>query len=451
MSTSNSLARCALLAGLLAGCDERAPATVVPGAPAAASGGPGTLGAPRAEPPRPGPGSGPAVLLSPQAPRLEDAAFRAAVAAFERGETEPAQAAALALPDGLDIELLRARLAAARGDDIAAVRAIESLRGRFPGEGRVFATAAEIHAAAGRLSSAEDEIREGLALAGPTADLTRARGVLALCREGGAAKGLEHLLAALDLVPALEFTARPLSQAHLLLGNAALAAESPIEAAGHAKAALLALPEEREAERLLADALAAAGDFDAALAAYERLLARGVELRVALLTLYTRAATADLLAGRKEQALERWLRARELGASAADLGFGASALAKAANDAIDLAVEAAAKKDLSAARTALERALRLQPSSIEALYMLGVVRYQSQDLEGAAESWRRAFELALESGEAAPEPVHLHLAKLHLQRAERERARDVLVSYLTQWPEGEFAAATRELLAQVDG
>lgn len=444
MSWPHRFARCALLAALLTGCDERTPAPVVPVGPAPAGSGAPLAGA-RVQ------SAAPSALLSPQAPRLASDAFRAAVAALEQGDLESARAAAFALPDGLDVELLRARLAAAGGDEIAAVRALESLRARFAGEGRVFATAAEIHAAAGRLSSAEDEIREGLALAGPTADLTRARGVLALVRQGGAAKGLEHLLAALDLVPGLEFTARPLSQAHLLLGNAALAAENPLEAAGHAKAALLALPEEREAERLLADALAAMGDFDAALAAYERLLARGVELRVALLTLYTRAATADLLAGRKEQALERWLRARELGAREADLGFGANALVKAANDAIDVAVEAAAKKDLSAARTALERALRLQPESIEALYMLGVVRYQGQDLDGAAGSWQRAFELALESGEAAPEPVHLHLARLHLQRTERERARDVLVSYLTQWPEGEFAAATRELLAQVDG
>lgn len=441
MSRSNSLAWGALLACWLPGCDERAPAQVVPEGTAAAG------VEPRPEPSR----SAPAVLLSPQAPRLVDESFRAAVSAFERGESEAALAAALALPDGLDVELLRARLAAAGGDDIAAVRALESLRGRFPGEGRVFATAAEVHAAAGRLSSAEDEIREGLALAGPTADLTRARGVLALCREGGAAKGLEHLLAALDLVPGLEFTARPLSQAHLLLGNAALAADSPLEAAGHAKAALLALPGEIEPERLLADALAATGDFDAALATYERLFARGVELRVALLTLYTRAATADLLEARKEQALERWLRARELGATAADLGFGATALAKAANDAIDVAVDAASRKDLPAARTALERALRLQPESIEALYMLGVVRYQSQDLDGAAESWQRGLDLALASGEATPEPVHLHLARLHRSRGARERARDVLVSYLTQWPEGEFAAATRELLAQLDG
>ncbi len=441
MGPSKTSVRAALCLCLLASCEERAPATVVPEVR-----GPTSDGSVPSTPERPAP----SVLLSPQAPRRVDPAFRGAVAAFERGELASAQSAALALPDGLDVELLRARLASAGGDDIAAVRAIESLRGRFPGEGRVFATAAEIHAAAGRLSSAEDEIREGLVLAGPTADLTRARGVLALCREGGASKGLEHLLEALDLVPALEFTARPLSQAHLLLGNAALAADNALDAAGHAKAALLALPEDREAERLLADALAAAGDFDAALAAYERLLARGVELRVALLTLYTRAATADLLEGRKEQALERWLRARELGASAADLGFGANALAKAANDAIDAAVDAAGRKDLAVARTALERALRLQPESIEALYMQGVVRYQSQDSAGAIASWQRALELALASGDPTPEPVHLHLARLHVERAERERARDVLVSYLTQWPEGEFAAATRELLAQLE-
>jgi tetratricopeptide (TPR) repeat protein len=372
-------------------------------------------------------------LLSPQAPRLADPAFRAAVESFERGDFERARAQQLALAEGLDVELLGARLSAAQGDDIAAVRAIESLRGRFPGEGRVFATAAEIHAAAGRLTSAEDEIREGLALAGPTADLTRARGVLALCRQGGAPKGLEHLLEALDQVPDLEFTRRPLSQAHLLLGNAALAAENAPEAAGHAKAALLALPDELEAQRLLADALAALGEFDSALEAYEQLAKRGVEVRVALASLYARAATADLLATRKERALERWVRARELGATDEELGFGVNALEKAA-----------------AAQAALQKALRFAPQSLEALHMLGVVKYQSNDLDGAATCWRRAFELASASGEATVEPVHLHLARLHLQRGERERARDVLVSYLTQWPEGEFAASTRELLAQLE-
>lgn len=448
MTISGRVLQAASVALLSAACDSGASAPIVPVDPAApassgAAGGSSLASSRTAE-------RAPSPLLSPQAPRLADPAFRAAVESFERGEFERARAQQLAMAEGLDVELLGARLSAAQGDDIAAVRAIESLRGRFPGEGRVFATAAEIHAAAGRLTSAEDEIREGLALAGPTADLTRARGVLALCRQGGAPKGLEHLLEALDQVPDLEFTRRPLSQAHLLLGNAALAAENAPEAAGHAKAALLALPDELEAQRLLADALAALGEFDSALEAYEQLAKRGVEVRVALASLYARAATADLLATRKERALERWVRARELGATDEELGFGVNALEKAANDAIDAAVAAANKKDPAAAQAALQKALRFAPQSLEALHMLGVVKYQSNDLDGAATCWRRAFELASASGEATVEPVHLHLARLHLQRGERERARDVLVSYLTQWPEGEFAASTRELLAQLE-
>ncbi len=451
MTISGRVLQAASVALLSTACDSGASAPIVPVSPTAPvkSASSGAVDGGTASP-SPSSERAASPLLSPQAPRLADPAFRAAVASFERGEFERARAQELAMAEGLDVELLGARLSAAQGDDIAAVRAIESLRGRFPGEGRVFATAAEIHAAAGRLTSAEDEIREGLALAGPTADLTRARGVLALCRQGGAPKGLEHLLEALDQVPDLEFTRRPLSQAHLLLGNAALAAENAPEAAGHAKAALLALPGELEAERLLADALAALGEFDAALDAYEQLAKRGVEVRVALASLYARAATADLLATRKERALERWVRARELGATDEELGFGMSALQKAANDAIDAAVAAARKKDLAAAQSALEKALRFAPQSLEALHMLGVVKYQSGDLEGAAASWQRAFELASASGEATVEPVHLHLARLHLQRGQRERARDVLVSYLTQWPEGEFAASTREQLAQLE-
>lgn len=391
----------------------------------------------------------PAALLSPQAPRLVDAHFREAVASFEKGEFERAEAQRLALATGLDVELLGARLGAARGDDIAAVRAIEALRQRFPGEGRVYATAAEIHAAAGRLSSAEEEIREGLALAGPTADLTRARGVLALCREGGARKGLEHLLAALDNVPGLEFTARPLSQAHLLLGNAALAADSALEAAAHAKAALVAMPGELEAERLYGDSLAALGDFDKAIDVYEALRTRGVEVQVALITLCTRAATKELLAGRKDAALRRWQRARALGASDEELGFGVGALAKAASERIDTALSLHDKGDLDGAKATLTEALAFDPASLEALHHLGVLRYKSQDLDGAAAAWSKALEIAQARALELPEPMHLNLARIHYQRQQFGEARALLERYLTQHPEGEFAADTREMLARL--
>ncbi len=419
--------------------------------PLATAGGAGSK-APTAPAPagaRPTPTPQQAALLSPQAPRLADPRFREAVASFELGEFERAEAQRLTLASGLDVELLGARLSAARGDDIAAVRAIESLRQRFPGEGRVYATAAEIHAAAGRLSSAEEEVREGLALAGPTADLTRARGVLALCREGGARKGLEHLLAALDSVPGLEFTARPLSQAHLLLGNAALAAEKALEAAGHAKAALVAMPGEVEAERLYGDSLAALGEFDKAIDIYEALRTRGVEVQVALITLCTRAATKELLAGRKDAALRRWQRARALGATDEELGFGVAALAKAASERIDAALALHDKGDLDGAKATLTEALAFDPASLEALHHLGVLRYKSADLEGAAEAWSKALEFAYARSLALPEPMHLNLARIHYQREQIPQARAVLERYLAALPEGEFAADTRAMLARL--
>src|SRR5688572_6538699 len=133
----------------------------------------------------PPPSTAPALIPLPeQLPRCDDPRYRDAAKLLGSGDVAGAKTLWLTLPASLDAELLGARIHAAGGDDVMAVRAIEAARAGHATQARVYATAAEIHCAGGRLSSAEDEIREGLAMAGPTPDLTRARGVLALCRKG---------------------------------------------------------------------------------------------------------------------------------------------------------------------------------------------------------------------------------------------------------------------------
>jgi len=389
-------------------------------------------------------------LGPPQLPRDRTEGYLAAAAAYERGDFAKSEELRLKLPSSFDVELLGARLLAARGDEIAAVRAIESARARLPGQTRVQATAAEIHAAALRFDSAEAEIREGLALSGPTPDLTRARGVLALVRENGARKGLEHLLAAREAEPALEFCAQPLSQAHLLLGNAALAAQDALDAAGHAKAALAAQPDDLDATLLLSDALAAAGEFAQALELRERALERGADVRGALGLLYARAGTAALLAPERPLAVQRFLRARELGLSDEELGFGATVLEEELRAAVDAGVTAYDAGSFAEARAKFTEALRFDRASIEVHNHLGVVNFKLGEFAAAVDEWTQVLDLARKSSLALPEPVHLNLARALHKAGRRDEIRKVLDDYLAREPQGEFAAETREMLARLD-
>lgn len=386
----------------------------------------------------------------PQLPRSTDARFVAALEAFGRGDLAGATQLRTAVPDELDFVLLGARISAVSGDEIGAVRAIEAMRARHPDQARVYATAAEIHAAAGRISSAEDEIREGLSHAGPSPDLTRARGVLALCREGGARKGLEHLLAAVAEDPELPYCSLPLAQAHLLLGNAALADKNLVDAVGHARAALKACPDESDATQLLADACAAGGDYERALELYERLLARGLDVRGTLASLCLRAATASLVQPEaRDVAIERYLRARELGLSAEELGFGATVLENEARRRTDLGLAAFEASSFDVAREHLDFARRCTPESVEVLHLSGVVAFKQARFEDAVASWTDVLTFARRDHLELPDPVHLNLARALYKAGRAGEVRAVLERYLSDAPEGEFVAETREMLARL--
>jgi tetratricopeptide (TPR) repeat protein len=376
-------------------------------------------------------------------------------AALEVGQAASALAQLVAQGAGAarpEATLLGARAQALQGDHVAAVRAIEDARAAFPAVADVYATAAEIHAAAGRLGSAEDEIRRGLeAAGGSTPELERARGVLLLAREGAAEAGLERLLRARAADPGLPFCERALSQAHLLLGNRALARGDAAAAVTHGRSAVVHDPEEREARRLLADALAGAGDFDAALPLYDELLGGDDALRNTVALHYQRGATAALLQRERAQAIERYRRARELGLAADELGFGAQVLFEEAVAAVERGVAAYVAGDAAGARAAFERAVALDPQSPEAHNHLAVCLHKAGEHAGAAEHWRAVLELAQAEGLELPEPVHLNLAQALVAAGRVEEARAVLEEYLRRAPEGEWSERTRELAAGLGG
>ncbi len=103
-------------------------------------------------------------------------------------------------------------------------------------------------------------------------------------------------------------------------------------------------------------------------------------------------------------------------------------LAVAAISASNRGVEALRGGDLDEARTALERATRLQPSLPDLYSNLGIVLWRQGDVEGAYEVFRRGLEID------PRRPTLLHnLAALHLDQGRRTEARAALA-----------AAATRE-------
>lgn len=389
--------------------------------------------------------------LARRAPRERGPAERRVAGALEAGRTGEARRALPSVPDGVGKLLLAARLATLEGDGVAAVRALEEARERYPKEPGVWATASEVHAWAGRLESAEAEVREGLERFGPHPELSRARGVLLVCREGGAEAGLRHLDDALAADPELDFTLRARTEAHRLIASRALGEGDVVAAVRHAREARALAPEDPEVLLLLADALASAASFEEAITVYEDLLARGQDVAGTLALTCQRGATAALLAQDKDAALERYLRARELGISEDDLGHGRHFLDQAFDRAVDEGTAAYDAGDLDGAAAAFRRARRIDPGSLVATNHLGVALFRAGDFDGAAECWRTVLDGARERGLELPEPVHLNLARSLYQAGRTDEVRALLEDHLARQPDGPWAADTREMLERLGG
>jgi tetratricopeptide (TPR) repeat protein len=350
---------------------------------------------------------------------------------------------------GFEAECLRARAELLSGDSVAALAALERARAVDAAQPELLATEVECLALLDRVPSALEALAKAFERAGPAPELFRAQGVVDLCRQGRGEAALAALARARALDATLPFVARPLAQAHLLVGRALLE-KRPAESTAHAMAALALVLESDsvfdEALELEAEGLAGERRFEAALARYERLEERGGDHRATRATLHHRAATSLLLERRRDAAVEHYMLARRLGLSDEELGFGAEVLREEGHLHWRLGVEASAAGDWTRAHEALERAHELTPGDPEVLNHLGVARFQRAEYRAAAEAWDDALARGKAAGHVWADPVPLDLAKAWRMAAEPGRARTVLAELIDAEPEGPWSAEARELL-----
>lgn len=419
----------------------------------------------------------------------DDPRAAAARDALDRGRLALAQNLIEQLGEpGVEGALLRARLAALAEDDVAAGRFIEDARRADPGDPRVYATAAELHAAAGRSKTADAEIQRGLEACGPGPELLRARGVYLITQRGGASAGLELLRSAHEADPDLPFLGRALGQAHLLVGKQFMGGGDVAAALEHARLSLEFDPGDQDARRFHAEASLAAGDFATAIGVYETLLEEGEPLSGELASVYKNAGMAALLQKERALAIRFFRRARELGLGDEVLGTGARVLEAEAAERVDRSVAALTEGELERAEALAREALELAPGylpareelahqsvvralkaleareledaeqllgqalewdreSLEAHNFLALVQFEREDFAGAVREWSWVVDTAQMEGLVLPEPVHLNLTQAQVRDGDLAGARATLEGYLLLEPTGAFVEETRRVLA----
>jgi len=350
---------------------------------------------------------------------------------------------------GAEGDLLFARFSALEGKQLDVTQYVEGARLVAPTDPRVYATAAELHAAAGRLETARDEIRRGVEACGLSPELLRAQGWIQLCTPNGAQRGLELLQRALSYDAELPFTARALGQAHLLLGKQALAGRRPKAALEHVRHSLESDPEDLDAQLFFADTLAAAGEFPDAVRVLEELQREGYGREAELALMYKRAAMAELLLKRRDQALEYFRLAREAGLSDEELGSGTEVLQAAALEAVEAGQKALRAGELETARLRFEHALRYDSEYLIARHSLALVLFQERQYLPAATHWRQVLTQAAEENLVLPDPIHIFLAKALYAADEKLAARAVLTEYIERKPDGGWVEQTRDLLSEL--
>ncbi len=384
--------------------------------------------------------------------RVEGEAVAGLRQALEFGDLRDIEARFDAALPGLDVEgaLLSARLWTLRGNDVEATTRIEAARAEAPDDPRVYATAAELNAASGRLETAREELRRGVDLCGMCPELLRAQGIIELCRQGGAARGLDLIDWALEHDPDLPFVDRPRGQGHLLLAKAALSQGKKRAALQEVRLALSFDPEDADTKLFLVDALGANGDFPNAVLVLEELNAAGADRRSELALMYKRAGLAELVLSHREAALEYFVKARSAGLEDDELGSAATMLREEAELAMEAGVAAFEQRHLVQAREHFERALHFDDSLLVVHSQLAVVLFNQREFLPAATHWRRVLDEALENDIVLPDPIHIFLSKALFGAGETDAARSVLTAYVEREPEGRWADDTRALIADID-
>jgi len=421
-------------------------------------------------------------------PRSEDPVFVAARGAIEAGDLELARGLVDQLGragDPIEALLLDARCAALAGDELAVSRLIEAARERAPDDSRIFAAAAELHAAFGRLETAQSELQRGVAACGVTSALQRARGVVLICTQGRGQAGLDLLEQTFEADPGIPFIARPLGQAHMLAGKRCMAEQDPVGAHEHAARSIEFDPEDVDGRRFFAESCIVVGEFGRAVAVYEDLLAEGEPMAGELAGLCKNAGLAALLQHEREYAGEYFARARELGMTDEELSTGVGVLRDLARSALERARDLHAAGDLEGAERAagrsaatdvtflearvelaahdlrrgqvaaqagrireaamhLEAAIEHDPDSLEAHHFLATALFSLEDFAGAIDHWRWTLDTAQVEELELPEPVHLFLAEALERTGRPDEALSLLDEYLRRTPSGDFLGRTRE-------
>lgn len=396
--------------------------------------------------------------LADQLPRSRNPEVLATIHALESGDLTGASKALLRIPEdeGYERSLCRARLLSLQGQGTEAVREIEAIKELHPDQARVYATAAEIYlhlttAEVDMRSAAEEEIKAGQAQAGITADYSRARGAFMLSVPGGAEAALVHLLRAREMDDQVPFLKAYLVEAHRVLGTVALRNNDPTQALRHARDGLREDPDNGTLERMLADALAMGHVYQEAIEIYERQVQSGYAVVDDLARLCQKAGVGALLEKDREQAIERFLRARELGLSETELGFGAKVLEDEAEAAIEAGYDAYDAGLWEQATDRFDRALVFDADSIRAHNGRANCAFRQEQWSLAIDEWSWVQETLEERGVAMPEPVHVNIAKAMYQAGRVDEIAPILESYLDEHPEGEWIAQTREALDRLGG
>jgi tetratricopeptide (TPR) repeat protein len=389
--------------------------------------------------------------MATRTPRSADPEIAKLRRCIDRGQVEEARALLPALdrlgPDcAAEAKLLSARFAALSLKVIDAIRTIETVRKEHPADPDVYATAAEIYVAAGKLDIGWDEVKAGDAACGEAPELGRARGVLWISRSGGARKGLDLLEAARRADPDLPFLDRALSQAHLLVGKEDAAARHAVDALAHARFAASLDPDEVDARRFLSEVLVQNGDFEAGIAEIQRLVDAGEPLSSELALLHKKAGIAALLERARTRAVTHFAAARKLGLTDAELSTGARILEEEAAAKVEQGILAYKVGDFAAAKAGFREALDLDPDRIQAKNHLAVVLFKEADYSAAVVLWRAVLETAVKEALPLPEPVHLNLAQAEALSGDVDGARATLEDYLAREPDGRWAKETRAAL-----
>jgi len=389
----------------------------------------------------------------------------------EAGSSAAARVLLEQVGDQLGVEgpLIAARIHLAEGDAFGALREAERARALAPRDPRPYAAAAETYASLGRIEAATAEYQRGLDSLGSSPELTRALGVIGISTPGGAQSGLAQLELARRQDPQLPFSARPLAEAHLILGRAALLQGTPSKASIHAHAGLELEPADGELRRLRGEALAAGGALEEAVLVFQELLVEGQPVAAELARFHHAAATAALVRGARPAAVNHYVRARELGHT--ELGFGATVLreeveaclargrghyeraenlregAAGADAAPEL--QQAREDALDAAQAEFLAALHLAPGDPQAADLLGGVHFRAGRYPEAARAWESVLGALRERGETPPYPVHMNAARAWRLAQRWDLARAVLESELERGPAGAFAQEARDMLARL--